>query len=299
MRDWKAAQAPARFEEAVERALREKEEKKMIHGKRNWTILLIATLIAALLASIAYAAVQSGLIDNLREYGIEPAEGAEAIIARDLGSATVGGITMTVTEAAYAGKTLDLMVAYTGAILQPGWDGNISVAAEEVEFDNISIGTWDEGDTRMMWVNILLDEKVPDRLTLTVMALGSAEVSFALDKTEAQMKQPISEKTVSDDGTLTVYSFELYRSPLSQVAFVNFDYDLPEPRMGYWIEFLDADGNVLDYGMGGSIGLAFLEDGSEVFRQDTIVGLDAEVAVLRIVKHATDETFGTIPVPTN
>lgn len=299
MRDWKAAFVipPARFEAAVERALREKEKNRMIRGKRKWTILLVAALTVALLAGMAYAAVESGLIGKLKRYGIEPAEGAEDVIARDLGSATAGNVTMTVTEAAYAGKTLDLMIEFIGGSLQHASNGNLKVAAQEMEFDNISVGSWNDGDVRMAWVTITFDRQAPDRLSLTVTALNGLEVSFAIDKTEAEAVTPITEKTVSDDGTLTVYSFELYRSPLSQVAFVNYDYDLPEPRMGYTIEFLDADGNVLDYGMGGSVGLGILEDGTEVFRQETILGLDAEVAALRIVKNSEEKTFGTVPVP--
>ena len=96
-----------------------------------------------------------------------------------------------------------------------------------------------------------------------------------------------------------MYSFELYRSPLSQVALVDFGYDLPEPWMGYTIEFLDADGNVLDYGMGGGVGAATLDDGTKVFRQETILGLDAEVAALRAVKPFTGEAFGPVDVPQN
>jgi hypothetical protein len=301
MRDWKAAYGapPPRFEEAVERALREKEEKKMIHGRKNWTILLIAALITALLAGMAYAAVESGLLDSLRDYGIEPAEGAEETIQKDLGSSTIGHTTMTITEAAYAGKTLDMVIAYTRDDGNSPSRSDVEVTAEEMELDNIATGMWTEGDVEMEWVTIMFDEETPDRLTLTVTASMGAEVSFVIDRTEAVMEQPISEKTVSDDGTFTVYSFEIYRSLLSQVVYVNFDYDLPAPRMGYWVEFLDADGNVLDYGMGGGIGRAFLEDGSEVFREDTILALDAEVAALRIIKTATDETFGTIPVPQN
>lgn len=299
MKDWKTAfgAPPARFEDAVERALREKEAQRMIHGKRNWTILLIAALVAALLAGMACAAVQSGLVELLRNYGIEPAEGAEAIIQKDLGASTIGDITMTVTEAAYAGKTLDLVIAFTGDTLRHEESAEVEVTAEETAIDNISEGMWTDGDVRMEWVTVLFDGETPDRLTLTVTARAGMKVSFAIDKTGAEVETPISEKTVSGDGTLTVYSFELYRSPLSQVAFVNFGYDLPEPWMGYTIEFLDADGDVLDCSIEGGVGIAYLEDGTKVFRQETVLSLDAEVVALRAVKNLTGETFGTVDVP--
>lgn len=304
MRDLKRAygNCPARFEESVERALREKEGRKVIHGRKKWTILLIAALTVALLAGMGYAAVRSGLIDVLRESRIEPAEGAEEVIARDLGTAEAGDITISVTEAAYAGMTLDVMIEFTSSTGKVTVDPSCDISSPDTVFDGVSTSVWSEDGARMVWLNVILAEDAPNHLVVDlVVALGmkSFPISFTIDKSQAQEATLLSDKVVSDDGTLTVYRATATRSAFSQVVSVCFDYNVPGKKMGYNLEMLDADGNVIETRCGWGVGAETLPDGTEARVQQMILSPDVEIAGVRLYGHIIDEWFGTVEFPTN
>ena len=297
MRDWKAAYGapPARFEEAVERALREKEEKRMIHGKRNWTILLVAALIAALLAGMAYAAVESRLLDVLRSDGLMPAADAGEIIERDLGTASMNGVTMKVTEAAYTGKTLNLMIEFGGIPLNSGYP-DVAITATEAELSGTSYVNGTAGDAMTKWITAILDGDAPDRLYVSVTTPEGLEVTFALDKTKGDERMLISEETVSEGGALTVYGLTVSMSPLSQVAFLDFQCTLDLAASDYAVEFLDADGNMLDYDYE-CTNSTTLPDGTGIFRQERILGRDAEIAVVCIYDYADGNLLDQVTIP--
>ncbi len=297
MRDWKAAYGapPAGFEEAIARALREKEEKKMIHGKRRWTILLIAALITALLAGMAYAAVESGLLDALRGDGLTPAADAADIIKRDLGSATVNGVTMTVTEAAYTGRTLNLIIEFVGNS-EESETPKVTITAREVELGSTYCVDETRSGLQSQWVTVLLDDGAPEQLNLTVTSPIGHEISFALNKTAADEVSLISEKTVSDDGTLTVYDLKLSRSPLSQVVFVRFACTLP--AFEFALAFLDADGNALDCD-NAIISSETLPDGTEGYVQESILGRDERIAAVCVYEEPSGTPSGAVWISSN
>ncbi len=82
-------------------------------GRRKFSAALIAALVGALLiAGLAYAATQSGLLDSLFP-GKEPTQTARKLLAQPGLSAEYGGVRLTVDEYLLEENSLHMRVTFT------------------------------------------------------------------------------------------------------------------------------------------------------------------------------------------
>ena len=107
-RDWKNAfgQPPEDFRAALGEALDNLEDRRMKKRTKFTTVLAAALIAAAVIAGAALAAGKLGVFRMMTDTvaRMAPLEGAEALVATDLGAAENDYVKLTVEEAVYDGQ---------------------------------------------------------------------------------------------------------------------------------------------------------------------------------------------------
>lgn len=106
-------EVPEAFSSRIEMTLANLKEEKNVNRRITYRTLLIAALITLLTLGTALAAASgTGLINFFRKISnMEPQEGAENTIARDLGQIETGAAILSVREAVYDGAAARVVLA--------------------------------------------------------------------------------------------------------------------------------------------------------------------------------------------
>lgn len=162
--DWQSAfgDVPEDFHRRLCAALDGLEDGKMKKRFKFSTMLAAALIAALLITGAAVAATRLGILDHMNRYenAIVPLDGAEALVATDMGSAENEYATLTVEEALYDGQGVMLQLRI--APKDPEHDAIFSDDDREAyDFDEHPVpvaqndslgwyrddGTWDEVET--------------------------------------------------------------------------------------------------------------------------------------------------------
>lgn len=114
--DWQSAfgKAPEDFHDRLRGTLNGLEDRKMKKKYRFTTVLVAAAIMLALFAGAAFAARELGIFDFLNTADpIVPLEGAEAMVATQLGSTENELVRLDIEEAVYDGQGVLIQLRYT------------------------------------------------------------------------------------------------------------------------------------------------------------------------------------------